>query len=156
VSEEEHARECVDAAMQAFARIDVLANIAGVLLELAPIGDYDVQQFDCTVRTNGRSAFLMTKHARPHLQRRRRNIVFARSEAGFSGTPKFSPYGGTKGFIHAFCQGWRGGGQARRARRLHLPRRHLDGPDSPGRGGDGPQDRRNHGHGGRETWLEAT
>lgn len=110
VSEEEHARACVEACVSAFGRVDILANIAGVLVELAPIEDYDLFQFDYTVRMNVRSAFLMTKFAMPHLQRSRGNIVYAGSEAGFNGTPLFSPYGGTKGFIHAFCKGVAGEG----------------------------------------------
>lgn len=110
VSEEEHARACVEACGRVFGKLDVLANIAGVLVELSPIEDYDLFQFDYTVKMNVRSAFLMTKFAMPHLQKTQGNIVFAGSEAGFNGTPLFSPYGGTKGFIHAFMKGVAGEG----------------------------------------------
>lgn len=105
LSDETHAKACVDACISEFGQIDILANIAGVLVELAPIEDFDIYQFDYTVRMNTRTAFLMTKFAVPHLQKTRGNIVFAGSEAGFNGTPMFSPYGGTKGFIHAFMKG---------------------------------------------------
>lgn len=106
VSEEAHAQACVQAAVDAFGgRVDILANIAGVLVELAEVDAHSVENFDYTVRNNVRSAFLMTKYALPHLRKTRGNIVYAGSEAGFNGTPKFSPYGGTKGFIHAFMKG---------------------------------------------------
>jgi NAD(P)-dependent dehydrogenase (short-subunit alcohol dehydrogenase family) len=47
----------------------------------------------------------MTKHAIPHLQKTRGNIVSAGSEAGLNGTPMATPYGGTKAFLHAFMKG---------------------------------------------------
>ncbi len=105
LSDDLAAKACIDACISEFGRIDILANIAGVLVELAPIEDFDIYQFDYTVRMNTRSAFLMTKFAMPYLQKTRGNVVFAGSEAGFNGTPMFSPYGGTKGFIHAFMKG---------------------------------------------------
>ena len=105
VSDETTAQACVQAAVDAFGRLDILANIAGVLVELAEVDAFDVERFDYTVRMNVRSAFLMTKHALPHLKTTQGNIVFAGSEAGFNGTPMFAPYGGTKGFIHSFMKG---------------------------------------------------
>ena len=47
----------------------------------------------------------MTKFALPHLRRTRGNIVFTGSEAGLNGSPDFTPYGGSKGFLHAFMKG---------------------------------------------------
>lgn len=71
IADEEHAAACVVAAVAAFGRIDILANIAGVLVELAEVDEFDVFQFDYTVRMNTRSAFLMTKFALPHLKKTR-------------------------------------------------------------------------------------
>jgi len=48
---------------------------------------------------------LMTKFALPHLRRSRGNIVFTGSEAGLNGSPMFTPYGGSKAFLHAFMKG---------------------------------------------------
>ena len=41
----------------------------------------------------------------PHLRRTHGNIVFTGSEAGLNGSPDFTPYGGSKGFLHAFMKG---------------------------------------------------
>lgn len=105
VSDEEHARSCVEAAIEAFGQLDILVNNAGVLVELAEVDQYDVEHFDYQLRMNVRSNFLMTKFAVPHLKKTRGNIVSLGSEAGFNGTAKFTPYGGTKGFVHAFMKG---------------------------------------------------
>jgi NAD(P)-dependent dehydrogenase (short-subunit alcohol dehydrogenase family) len=48
---------------------------------------------------------MMTKFALPHLQKTRGNILFTGSEAGLNGSPMFAPYGGSKGFLHAFMKG---------------------------------------------------
>lgn len=105
VAEEPHARACVQKAIDEYGQLDILVNNAGVFLEMNPVEDYSVESFDRTIRNNIRSTFLMTKHALPHLQRTRGCIVSAGSESGKVGLPGNAPYGGTKGWIHAFTQG---------------------------------------------------
>jgi NAD(P)-dependent dehydrogenase (short-subunit alcohol dehydrogenase family) len=105
LAEEAHARACVELAVKHFGRIDVLVNNAGVFIASAPTELYRVEDFDRTVRNNLRTAFLMTKFALPHLQKTRGNVLFTGSEAGLSGLAMFAPYGGTKGFLHAFMRG---------------------------------------------------
>ena len=105
VAEETAARACVDLAMQRFGRLDVLVNNAGIFIANAETDDYRIEDFDRTVRHNLRTAFLMTKFALPSLQKSRGNIICAGSEAGLNGSPGFTPYGGSKGFLHAFVKG---------------------------------------------------
>jgi NAD(P)-dependent dehydrogenase (short-subunit alcohol dehydrogenase family) len=83
----------------------VLINNAGVLDVAAPVDAFPVEKFDAMIRNNLRIAFLMTKHAIPHLRMSRGCIVSAGSEAGVNGTPMATPYGGTKAFLHAFMKG---------------------------------------------------
>jgi NAD(P)-dependent dehydrogenase (short-subunit alcohol dehydrogenase family) len=99
------ARACVDLAIRTHGRIDILINNAGVFIANAETDAYRIEDFERTVMNNIRTAFLMTKFALPHLQRTRGNIVFTGSEAGFNGSPGFTPYGGSKGFLHAFAKG---------------------------------------------------
>jgi NAD(P)-dependent dehydrogenase (short-subunit alcohol dehydrogenase family) len=47
----------------------------------------------------------MTRLALPHLQKTRGNIISAGSESGMIGLAQNTPYGGTKGWIHAFTRG---------------------------------------------------
>jgi NAD(P)-dependent dehydrogenase (short-subunit alcohol dehydrogenase family) len=105
VSIDSEAREIIARTIGHYGRLDVLVNNAGVLLTHAATDDVPVEQFDTHVRNNIRSAFLMTKYALPHLKETRGNILCAGSEAGFRGLPFDTPYGGTKGFMHAFAQG---------------------------------------------------
>ena len=105
ISEEATAQTCVDRAIARFGRLDVLVNNAGVFVAIVETDGYRIEDFDRTLRANLRTAFLMTKFALPHLQKTRGNILCTGSEAGFNGSPGCTPYGGTKGFLHAFVMG---------------------------------------------------
>lgn len=105
VSTESNAEACVQAALAEWGRLDVLVNNAGVFLATGETQDFPVEIFDEMIRMNIRSAFLMTKFALPHLQKSQGNIVSAGSESGIKGIAEVTPYGGTKGWMHAFMQG---------------------------------------------------
>jgi NAD(P)-dependent dehydrogenase (short-subunit alcohol dehydrogenase family) len=105
VSVDAQARGCVEAAIEAYGRLDVLINNAGVLLVGAETDKTPVDKFDEHIRCNIRTAFLMTRHALPHLRETRGNIICAGSAAGINGEPGATAYGGTKGFLHAFMAG---------------------------------------------------
>jgi NAD(P)-dependent dehydrogenase (short-subunit alcohol dehydrogenase family) len=105
LAEEAGARSCIDMTVQRFSHVDVLVNNAGVFVANAATELYQLDDFDRTIRNNLRTAFLMTKFALPHLKKTRGNILFTGSEAGFNGSPMMAPYGGTKGFLHAFMKG---------------------------------------------------
>lgn len=105
VSEEAYAQGCVQAAIDAYGKLNILVNNAGVFLANAEVDQYPVEDFDKTIKANIRSAFLMTRYAIPHLQKTNGNIVSAGSEAGFNGIAQNTPYGGTKAWMHAFMMG---------------------------------------------------
>lgn len=105
ISQEHEAKACVASALREFDGLDVLVNNAGVFLFTGEVQDYPTDDFDRTLRMNLRSAFLMTKHALPHLQKSKGVVLAAGSEAGDKGEPNNVPYGGTKGFMHAFIRG---------------------------------------------------
>ena len=57
------------------------------------------------VKNNSYTTFHMSRAVLPELKKTRGNIVTAGSEAGHMGEPMNTPYGGTKGFNHAFTKG---------------------------------------------------
>ncbi|UWM80909.1 SDR family NAD(P)-dependent oxidoreductase [Rhizobium sp. SRDI969] len=67
LSEEFHARSCIEQAVRQYGKLDVLINNAGMFLEVAECQDYSIENFDLTIANNIRSVFLMTKYALPHL-----------------------------------------------------------------------------------------
>jgi NAD(P)-dependent dehydrogenase (short-subunit alcohol dehydrogenase family) len=105
LAEEAQARACVEAAVRSFGRINVLVNNAGIFIANAETDAYRIEDFERTIRSNIRTAFLMTKFALPHLQKTRGNVLFTGSEAGINGSANFTPYGASKAFLHAFAKG---------------------------------------------------
>ena len=104
LGEQAQAQACVQTALDAFGRLDVLVNNAGALPELAPVDEYPVEAFEALLHSNVKTVFFMTRAAVPELRKTRGNVVSAGSEAGWNGSPRFSPYGGTKAFNHAFMK----------------------------------------------------
>ena len=105
LGEQGNAQACVQTAIDAFGRLDVLVNNAGALPQLAPVDEYPVDDFEKLLHSNVKTTFFMTRAAMPHLRETRGNVVTAGSEAGWNGSPTFTPYGGTKAWNHAFMKG---------------------------------------------------
>jgi len=105
ISDAENAQKCVQTAIDSFGQLDILINNAGVFLTTCEVDKYPIDVFDETVMRNIRSVFLMTRFAVPELQKTAGNIISTGSEAGMLGLAQNTPYGGTKGWIHAFTKG---------------------------------------------------
>lgn len=105
ISNEDNAKTCVQLALGHWNKLDILINNAGVFPQVATTEEFSTDAFDNLIKNNVRSAFFMTKHALPHLQKTQGCIVSAGSESGNLGLAQATAYGGTKGFIHAFMRG---------------------------------------------------
>ncbi len=105
LSATEQAQQCVQQTVAEWGKLDILINNAGVFPTTAELQEYPEEAFDNLLKNNLRTAFLMTKYALPELQKSKGNIVSAGSEAGQLGIAMNAPYGGTKGFMHAFMKG---------------------------------------------------
>jgi NAD(P)-dependent dehydrogenase (short-subunit alcohol dehydrogenase family) len=105
ISIEENARDCIDFAVRTFGRLDILINNAGAFPAMEEIDVFPTEAFEYMIKNNIRTAFMMTKYAIPELRKTRGCIVSAGSESGELGIARNTPYGGTKGFMHAFMKG---------------------------------------------------
>ncbi|MCX6214683.1 SDR family oxidoreductase [Spirosoma sp.] len=100
-----NAQACVELAARMYGQLDILINNAGVFPETNYMQDFTEEAFDYLIRNNIKTTFVMSKAALPELHKTQGNIVTAGSEAGHMGEPQAVPYGGTKGFNHAFTKG---------------------------------------------------
>lgn len=105
ISMEENARACIEFAVHTYGKLDILINNAGVFPLMEELHNFPIDAFDYLMRHNVRTAFLMTRYALPELKKTKGCIVSAGSESGKIGLMKNAPYGGTKGFVHAFMRG---------------------------------------------------
>jgi len=94
VSEEADVARVVAETVHAFGQIDVLFSNAGNFGTVAPIEAYPVEVFDAVLKVHVRGAFLMAKHAVPHMGRGG-SIIITSSVAGLRGDP------GVYGYITA-------------------------------------------------------
>lgn len=104
VSDEDAVRACIDQAVAAYSRIDVLVNNAGVEL-YRRADEYLRDEWELIVNTNLRGAWLFSKYAVPHLRERKGTIVNIASIQGIACEPGTAPYAATKGGLMALTRG---------------------------------------------------
>ncbi len=93
--------ECADAAsacVEAFGRIDVLGNVAGLSWQ-DRVEDVTEEGWDRMFGVNVKGTFFMTQAALPHLLESGGNIVNFASNAGLMGMAYLAPYCATKGAV---------------------------------------------------------
>ncbi len=102
VGNEQEVRASVAAAVDRFGRLDALANNAGIANPpRTPIERLDVSDWDRILRTNLTGAFLVTKHAAPHLRAARGAIVNIASTRALQSEPHTEAYSASKGGLVA-------------------------------------------------------
>jgi 3-oxoacyl-[acyl-carrier protein] reductase len=101
-----------DETNQAFGRIDVVVNSAGVM-PMAPIREDSLDAFDKVVATNLRGSFLVLAQAAKHLGQGGRIIALSTSVIAKS-FPGYGPYiaskAGVEGMVHVLANELRGRG----------------------------------------------
>jgi NAD(P)-dependent dehydrogenase (short-subunit alcohol dehydrogenase family) len=87
----------VQAALDAFGRIDCFFNNAGIVGKIAPIAECDEATFDAVIAVNVKGVFLGLRHVLPVLLRQGSGaIVNTASVAGLVGTPGMPAYVASK------------------------------------------------------------
>ncbi len=79
-----------------FGHLDVLINGAGVFYRNRTVEQTTEAEWDATINTNLKGAFLMAKHTMPHLRASKGNIVSIASYVGLVGFAGSSAYAASK------------------------------------------------------------
>ena len=100
VGEPAVAERSVGRAIDAWGRIDVLVNNAGIAGMAANVWEQPVEEMDRVYRTNLRGVFLFCRQVIPHMMERDYGrIVNIASIAGKEGNPRMVPYSATKAAV---------------------------------------------------------
>ena len=100
ISTEEGARALVQTAVDAYGRLDMVVNNAGVV-PLYPFPDMPWDEFDRTLKVHVYGSYFLTKHAWPHLidSGSGRVVMISSIAALWGWTPNLSNYGVAKGAV---------------------------------------------------------
>jgi meso-butanediol dehydrogenase/(S,S)-butanediol dehydrogenase/diacetyl reductase len=103
VSDEAQVRECIEACVSRHGRLDVLCNIAGILL-LEHFEKIPLEKFRRVLEVNLVGTFALCQAALPHLLESRGNIVNTSSTSALAGMPYGAAYGTSKGGVSALTR----------------------------------------------------
>jgi NAD(P)-dependent dehydrogenase (short-subunit alcohol dehydrogenase family) len=95
VTDSGQVRAAVDAALDRFGRLDLVVANAGVSGAIAPIAEYPEDAFDQTLAVHVRGAFLLCKHAVPHLAAGA-SVIITSSVVGLMAAPHIAGYSTAK------------------------------------------------------------
>jgi len=95
VTDSGQVKAAVDAALDRFGRLDVVVANAGVSGAIAPIAEYPEDAFDQTLAVHVRGAFLLCKHAVPHLAAGA-SVIITSSVVGLMAAPHIAGYSTAK------------------------------------------------------------
>lgn len=102
VSDETSVAAMVEAAREAFGRLDGLVNNAGLAdPENPPVHELSLEAWERVLGTNLTGAFLCAKHAAPHLKKRGGAIVNITSTRALQSEPNTEAYAASKGGLLA-------------------------------------------------------
>lgn len=104
VSRPDEAERVVEAAVEAFGKIDILVCNAGIW-EGAPVDEMDEALWDRVIDVNLKGTWTVCRAAVPHMKRARSGkIVIVSSTAGQRGESNVSNYAASKGGQISFCK----------------------------------------------------
>lgn len=100
VSDEAAVERVFSEVVEAFGRLDIVVNNAGIAGANKPTDEVTIEEWDAVLNVNVRGVFFCTKHAIPHLrQAGGGSIVNLSSIYGIIGAPDLPPYHASKGAV---------------------------------------------------------
>jgi NADP-dependent 3-hydroxy acid dehydrogenase YdfG len=107
VSDREQVKKLVDAAVQAYGRVDVMINNAG-LMPQAPLERLKIDEWDRMIDVNIKGVLYGIAAVLPHMQQQKAgHIINVSSVAGHKVGPGFAVYAATKHAVRALSEGLR-------------------------------------------------
>lgn len=106
VSDRVQCENMIQQTMQAFQKIDVLVNNAGISMR-ALFNDCDIQVIEEVMNINFWGTVYCTKYALPHILKEQGSVVGVSSIAGYKGLPGRTGYSASKFAIHGFLEALR-------------------------------------------------
>ena len=104
VADEAEVRGMVEGVLDAFGRVDVLVNNAGVLSQI-PLALMPVKEWDRVLAVNLRGTFLCSRFVLPHmLERGKGRIINVSSQLGQSGAAGLCHYSASKAGVIGFTK----------------------------------------------------
>jgi len=100
IANEESVCDMLGAVLSRFGRLDVLINNAGIML-VKPLEKLTLEEWNRVMATNLTGAFLCVKHAAPHFQHTRGQIINLASTRALMSEPDTLPYSASKGGLVA-------------------------------------------------------
>ena len=104
VSDEVSFSACIQGVIDAWRRLDVLVNNAGVVFPAVPVQETSLEDFERLVNVNLRGTYLGCKLAFPYLVKIRGCVLNISSLVGIAGEKNHAVYGATKGGINALTK----------------------------------------------------
>ncbi|MCL2584123.1 MAG: SDR family oxidoreductase [Streptosporangiales bacterium] len=95
VTDSAQVKAAVDQAVARFGRLDIVVANAGIAGATAPIAEYPEDAFDATLAVHVRGAFLLCKHAVPHLASGA-SVIITSSVVGLTAAPNIAGYSTAK------------------------------------------------------------
>ena len=107
VSSENDVQQCMQFAINAFGKIDIMVNSAGIVGPTnTKITDYPADEYDKIYAVNLRGSFLMTKYAIKEMEKNNYGrILLIASIAGKEGNPFMTGYSSTKAGVIGLIKG---------------------------------------------------
>lgn len=94
--------DCISSTVTRFGRLDGVVNNAGIAHPgRTPVTELSIEAWERTLRVNLTGAFLMAKHAAPHLERHHGAIVNIASTRALQSEPHTEAYSASKGGLVA-------------------------------------------------------
>lgn len=95
VTDSGQVKAAVERAVTRFGRLDIVVANAGIAGATAPIAEYPEDAFDATLAVHVRGAFLLCKHAVPHLGSGA-SVIITSSVVGLTAAPNIAGYSTAK------------------------------------------------------------